>query len=120
MSNDLKPCPFCGNEVGIIHCVGSPKMDGNWISCDTCERAFIHASGDGVKIWNSRAIEDKLKAEIESLKASIKNLEQSHKDQQEIGYQEYDRQKGEAEYWQEKCQEQQERDSDYSQGVGEL
>ena len=61
--NTLKPCPFCGGtkictEKGI-----------NLNYCDKC------SAESNVEHWNTRPIEDELRAEIERLKVRIEELE---------------------------------------------
>jgi len=63
MSEELRPCPFCGGtkictEKGI-----------NLNYCDNC------SAESNVEHWNTRPIEDELRAEIERLKVRIEELE---------------------------------------------
>lgn len=69
MNNDLKPCPFCGGEAGIIH---DRTIDGNVsfgstrIVCKNCKCQTQEYANDGyygerysdsdvASIWNRRA-----------------------------------------------------------------
>jgi hypothetical protein len=64
---DLKPCPFCGGEV---HRVGGDDDTSHDIECDGCAYTFYDISvGNGW--WNTRPIEDALRAEIAWLTAYI-------------------------------------------------
>ena len=61
MSEELRPCPFCGKE---------PAIDNNFAICvnDDCELSD-YWSGLEVGSWNTRPIEDALKARIAELEA---------------------------------------------------
>jgi len=56
MSNELKPCPFCGGNAVV-------NGDGN-AECGDC---FVESLTD----WNTRPIEDALRARIAELEESI-------------------------------------------------
>ena len=71
MSEELKPCPFCGNLLEIVH-----KNGSKYVRCisGTCifetARHGYHISDDKlIKRCNRRPAEDALTAEIERLKA---------------------------------------------------
>lgn len=57
MSEALKPCPFCGG----------PEIPPAQIYCDTC-KTNIAGLGDH---WNTRPIEDALRARIAELEAAL-------------------------------------------------
>lgn len=60
MSNDLKPCPFCGNKAEIY-------VDDDFgfalVSCDKCDVSLCNEDSDipivnamrAIKKWNRRA-----------------------------------------------------------------
>lgn len=76
--NELKPCPYCGTHI-VAH-----EHDGiyNWVECQNVD---CQASGNVVMIlgrvevgeaiaakkWNTRPIEDALRARIAELEAAI-------------------------------------------------
>jgi len=69
MSDELKPCPFCGEEDPTI------ERDGKWyyITCRKCECTSDGDRGQSgaEKRWNTRPIEDELRRRWDSaLKAS--------------------------------------------------
>ena len=68
MSEELKPCPFCGCNI-------YPEVRGMelWdIDCDSCGYTISAGSPNGrLKKWNTRPIEDALRTENEQLKAEI-------------------------------------------------
>lgn len=97
MSEELKPCPFCGqmpkvareyhekwtrdSESGkmILHVL--PEFD-DWVGCDNKE-CFIHYNQiedppvERLENWNTRPIEDALQARIADLEkenAALKNV----------------------------------------------
>jgi len=67
MSEELKPCPFCGTDI-ILE--GS-LSDGEWYICDYCG---AESGGDGVNGWNTRPIEDTLRAENERLREALQKI----------------------------------------------
>jgi hypothetical protein len=59
MSEELKPCPFCGkeqSEENFFSCDGYPQACGCWET--------THSGEEAVNVWNTRPIEDELRAEI--------------------------------------------------------
>ena len=65
MSEELRPCPFCGKE---------PALHANYASCvnDDCEQSDW--AGLEVDTWNTRPIEDALTARIAELEAENNRL----------------------------------------------
>ena len=71
MSEELRPCPFCGEE---------PVQSGNFVACGnencpTCDNYWTDPQILTIEQWNTRPIEDELRAEIERLKVRIEELE---------------------------------------------
>jgi len=66
MTDELKPCPFCGWPATNIFGVGCSNDN-----CPNENRDFQGASCITVDEWNTRPIEDELMAEIERLQAKI-------------------------------------------------
>ena len=66
MSEELRPCPFCGKE---------PAIDNNFAICvnDDCELSD-YWSGLEVGSWNTRPIEGALHASIAELEAEVTEL----------------------------------------------
>ena len=68
MSEELKPCPFCGKT--------QHETDGtdmfNWISCkcDVVGPGGYHTE-DAIRAWNTRPIEDTLRARIAELEGAL-------------------------------------------------
>ena len=56
MSNQLKPCPFCRNADEDEFSVGN-----GWLICDSCGAYFEGVADDH---WNTRPIEDDLRARL--------------------------------------------------------
>ena len=79
MSEDLKPCPFCGDAEDLtITRINDSTL--YWcFECESCDynRYIFGNKEEAIKIWNTRPAEDALTAEIERLKADLemqKNL----------------------------------------------
>lgn len=71
MSEELKPCPFCGCGA-VIDCY-------NYYFNATCKNCFVEVVGfenreDCIKVWNNRPIEDEKDKEIERLKYKLNNI----------------------------------------------
>lgn len=70
MSEELKPCPFCDKSVTISK-RGSSAYPTHWARCLTgsdCPGFGIIATEDQ---WNTRPIEDRLRAENEILRKAV-------------------------------------------------
>lgn len=67
MSEELKPCPFCGGEAETNMILFDSK---EIISCSN-RKCYAHYTGFTTtrKAWNTRPIEDALRAENERLRA---------------------------------------------------
>ncbi len=70
MSNELKPCPFCGEEVQLVT-VERIDNEGyaDSMTYVDCENHNMVIRPDE---WNRRPIEDALKTEIERLRSMLK------------------------------------------------
>lgn len=57
MSEELKPCPFCGGKNIRIWNISTP-----WVSCDDClaNTACAPTEEEAVKYWNRRADDEKV------------------------------------------------------------
>jgi hypothetical protein len=64
MTEELKPCPFCGKPA-YTECVD----DGCYAMCPNIECEF--AGTGSQKAWNTRPIEDALRAELEAVKVEL-------------------------------------------------
>jgi len=66
--SELKPCPFCpdGGDLQLVTFTGGADDVIYYRACGTILKH---------KIWNTRPIEDELRAEIERLKVRIEELE---------------------------------------------
>jgi hypothetical protein len=74
--SEIKACPFCGDTHPILD---EPYNEDEYgVFCNVKCGATGPCDEDGeyaVKLWNTRPIEDALKAEIERLKGNIAALE---------------------------------------------
>ena len=62
MSDELKPCPFCGVEAteGPVSVNGKPSGDIGWVGCVPCGVFVSYTHGEGgrreaMRAWNTRA-----------------------------------------------------------------
>lgn len=72
MSDELKPCPFCGGEAVL----NTESFSGVEVFCIDCiigtgTRSSIR---DAINMWNTRPAEDALKAENERLKEALAQI----------------------------------------------
>lgn len=86
MKTNLRPCPFCNGEFVIAYAVGErkEKFGEAEVCCTTCGTSITrncdhyssHKATDEAAIthWNTRPIEDGLRAEIEKLKAVLMDI----------------------------------------------
>ena len=74
MMNELKSCPFCGNNDIEV----KQYYNDGWywfVTCKNCKAEKIHQfKGVAIQDWNSRTAEDALTAEGEWLKAALKDM----------------------------------------------
>ena len=72
MSEELKPCPFCGGEARLIHLNDVNK----YVECVDCnaESALYDRRIQAIEAWNNRPIEDEKDREIERLKHKLNNI----------------------------------------------
>lgn len=54
MSNELKPCPFCGGEAGIVHKSGSTL----YVLCPVCyaSQGYEETKAKAITAWNRRYV----------------------------------------------------------------
>ena len=65
MSEELKPCPFCGNKYAgeIEH--GDTLIGFYHIACAKCEAQIVGGTLEAAKqLWNKRSKEDQLKTQL--------------------------------------------------------
>jgi len=70
MSDELKPCPFCGADVDLVECFDEGTREDYWrvlcrgrkcISPDYAEYSDVQSI---TAAWNTRPVEDTLRAEL--------------------------------------------------------
>jgi Lar family restriction alleviation protein len=70
--SELKPCPFCGNELPV-HYIAMQNRYVQLISCPFCNATVscnkFLSDKDALATWNNRPIEDALNARIAELEA---------------------------------------------------
>lgn len=76
MSEELKPCPFCGAN-DPYHEISEDEIHV-WVACGNCfaTSSRIHTKHNTAPdfAWNTRPIEDALRAELDAWKAAHKRL----------------------------------------------
>jgi len=70
MSEELRPCPFCGSEAFYIKIMGNYEKPHE-IYCSKCDGAITEGRSEKqvVTNWNTRPIEDALQSRIAELEA---------------------------------------------------
>lgn len=101
MSEELKPCPFCGSEIEFIpsHVEEQNFVNSASIICRKCRKEYVGATfivpgeieseelTNNILInwWNTRPLEDEKDKEIAELKAALKAFIKWDKDYP-VGY----------------------------------
>jgi len=77
MSEELRPCPFCGGELPVHYTVMKNQYV-QLISCPDCNATVVstkfRSDRDALAIWQNRPIEDALNARIAELEVFIDQL----------------------------------------------
>ncbi len=83
MSEELKPCPFCGHEFDT-YVMESGEIMGS------CSNIMCIAYGlfCSVEEWNTRPIEDALQKRIDELQRKLDFIETYRQEQSQIGCEE--------------------------------
>jgi hypothetical protein len=71
MTDNLKPCPFCNSD---------PKLEGDdhwWYAVCRCgaDGGADQTAKKAIEIWNTRPIEDALRAQLAEAQAEVDRLE---------------------------------------------
>jgi len=76
MSDELKPCPWCGGEAEIVVGTDSGTSEDYWLArcvektCEVSPRiASYDCAEDAIRIWNTRPVEDALLEKLQQLQA---------------------------------------------------
>ena len=72
--SELKPCPFCGEKATLDYSV-MPNRKHWFITCDCCGMMYQYTLSQRKYVkdgWNTRPIEDELRARIAELEAKHK------------------------------------------------
>ncbi len=73
--DDILPCPFCGWETPLLHCLDAVMgMETHWVDCSECGASAIVAAtqDEAITAWNTRA--DPALAAAQAEVAALKNL----------------------------------------------
>jgi len=74
MNDELKPCPFCGGKARLLR----GMFDEYAVGCgnDNCEFCGENSQDTqkAISQWNTRPIEDAMRAELDASKAEIERL----------------------------------------------
>ena len=75
--DNLKPCPFCGNLLEIVHKNGSKYVRCISGTCifETARHGYHISDDELIKRCNRRPAEEALKKEVERLKSRWKEIE---------------------------------------------
>lgn len=85
MNDELKPCPFCGKPVELISCYIANKYRyfithncrlSEHTNCKLPNQLF-DTSAEAFIDWQSRPIEDALRAQLADAQAEIKRLQEA-------------------------------------------
>lgn len=86
MSENLKPCTFCGGKARYYYEKGNDS-----IVCEECGAKLTYcdfgdANDELVKQWNSRPIEDAQDKEITRLREALAEIKQTVENAQDTAY----------------------------------
>ena len=80
MTDELKPCPFCGSKAKIVYDDSNDDLHFAGVRV-CCQNLSCGAKGvpyflsyDAIESWNARPLESALLAEIERLRDALKSL----------------------------------------------
>lgn len=73
MTEQLKPCPFCGGEAQIIRC-NSGKYQCFCQNCGCAQTMFFDSPEEVPEEWNARPIENEKDAEIARLHDALDTI----------------------------------------------
>ena len=85
MSDELKPCPFCGKPVELISCFIDNKYRyfvshncrlAEHTNCKLTNQIF-ETSAEAFLDWNARPLEDALRAQLDEKDAEIARLKEA-------------------------------------------
>lgn len=70
MTNEFKPCPFCGTEAELLFSKGESGKKYYWVACKKCNclQTIFDTPQEAISAWNYRPIEDNLSEQVEKLK----------------------------------------------------
>ena len=71
MTEELKPCPFCGGKAFI-----DSEFSGVYCNCGA-ELTFFESDKEAAEKWNTRPIENELHEKIEKLEAENTRLREA-------------------------------------------
>jgi Lar family restriction alleviation protein len=69
--NELLPCPFCGKNNGLTLELTPSETTRHFVMCTDCgaEGPYDLGESGAIESWNTRPVEDKLRARIAELEA---------------------------------------------------
>lgn len=75
MTEQLKPCPFCGSEAELRFSEGESGKRYYWIPCKKCSccQTIFDTPQEAVSAWNNRPIEDLKDDENTRLEKNLKD-----------------------------------------------
>lgn len=76
----LKPCPFCGSEVGYKNNARSDIGTAYWVRCPICRAVgplTIHGLDQAAELWNERVVDPEV-YEVVSVLRGILNEADSY------------------------------------------
>jgi Lar family restriction alleviation protein len=74
MSEELKPCPFCGSKDIVLESFGELRHTACCSTCE-CNTGYMQDDCEAIESWNTRSLEDDLRKQldivVEALKAQL-------------------------------------------------
>jgi len=78
-TTNLRPCPLCGTTENVAQYSGKPYKGSRQVYCNKCGLQWFTNTDGTFDHWNTRPIEDGLRAEIEALQKELGELKEQYR-----------------------------------------
>jgi Lar family restriction alleviation protein len=71
MSEELKPCPFCGSKDIVLESFGELRHTACCSTCE-CNTGYMQDDCEAIESWNTRSLEDDLRKQLDIVVEALK------------------------------------------------